>query len=328
MLELPAATPIGFARYDGRLKRALRTVGNAVAPLVALARFDYRRLLDRVPRLAPASHTILLSAPPFATLILLPWLRRRGRVVVDLRDPPSNPFQSTVGNAMGLAFRALLRRYADAVVTNAPAAARGLPRARTIPTPYDAAARKTLEGERQRGAGPVTRLVYVGSIHGPRADALASLTRAIEGRGLGDRIELHLYTRSARFSAAPFVVHHPYEEDRERYRRLLRDADGLLVLQNLQGAAEQIPIKTYDYLLAGRPLLYVGSETGALPALLDAHAHALRPERLDEVTGFRELPSHRSDAFLRDYDPDRLATTARELLGLATRDEPTPGDAR
>jgi glycosyltransferase involved in cell wall biosynthesis len=337
--KLPAETRVYPAPYlSSRVVRKLVPVSGWLPRAWRACR---RAVAEQRPE------ALLTSGPPHQVHWLGLWLKRRYGLpwVADFRDPWYPEGRTDRGRDLASWRVALQERAvvhaADAVVANAPGAARLLRRAYpglrskvvTLPNGYD---REAFDGFERPvpPAGRRPRVVHAGAIYagrdprpfldavralgadgrlapeaaffGPPSEAGLNLADEVRRRGLADRIEVH--------GQVP-------------YARCLREmaAADILLLMDSPGRTVGVPAKLYEYLGAGRPVLALGEPEGDLAWVLrqsgvpyriapPGDATAVATALLD-LAGALRASAGRAAADLHRFSREAIAGRLAALLG-------------
>ncbi len=249
-----------------------------------------RRSVARVFAAHGVEAIVSTSPPPTAHLVAAAAARRlQVPWVADYRDPWSQ--RSAWQRAWPLAGveaaleRRTLSRAAHVVTVSAPIAANlrrllGLP-VTVVPNGFDAADRGAAVADPLPIAGDRFTLVHTGTLtHGSRDPGLVfAALDAIVGRGelpigalevwfVGRHVEV-ARRGAARGPARAPAIRYAGSGPRAAALDAQRRATALLVLGSPDAAYDgDLPIKVFEYLDAGRPILAIASHQGALAALL------------------------------------------------------------
>lgn len=182
-------------------------------------------------------------------------------------------------------------------------------------------------------SSPVLTIVYTGSIYAGKQDPtriVAAIRRLIdEGRADPGAVRLEFYGRFDHVVQSAIATHRLESVvvqrgivPREEIRRIQRTA-GLLLLLQWEDPSERgiFPLKFYEYLDAGRPILATGGEAGSEIAaiLAETGAGVVAPTQ-DDIC--RQLAVHFAEhavAGRLTYRGDRSRIQDYELTGCARR---------
>jgi hypothetical protein len=249
-----------------------------------------------------------LAAALIAAARRIPW-------IAEIRDPlPSQVLgRGALYARLLMAAERLIHRRATGVVyvthtARARAEARAGGRCITI---YAGAEPPATTGAPARGAR--LRLVHTGSLGGTRTPetVLAALARLAARRPeVRERVQL-VFVGSVDALSRHEIGRFPYPEmvkatgklPREAARELAEQADAVLLIQNQEEEwGGTIPAKTYEYLVAGRPLLGLLYHNPELASLLEEAGQQVAP--VDEIDA---IESALEDLYAQ-WESGRLAT--------------------
>lgn len=249
-------------------------VPDADAPWIPFAAAAGRRLLQR-----GGYQAMLSSGPPHSAHVVARLLRRRGsRWVVDSQDPwADHPFPVWTSAARRQLDRRLERWVFTAADVVAAATESQTARFRAA-YPEHAGRFVTLQGgfdETEFSAvgperGTRRRIVHLGSLYGARSPAtfLAALRRVARDddrpmagwevllAGYADRASAAAIGEARTDLTLQDVVVYVPRLERRRSIAVMLGADVLLLIADpLAGGRDLVPLKTFEYLRAGRPIL-------------------------------------------------------------------------
>jgi hypothetical protein len=249
-----------------------------------------------------------LAAALVAAVRRLPW-------IAEIRDPlPSQVLGrgALYARVLAAAERSIHRRATGVVyVTNTArerAEARAGGRCATI---YAGAEPPAATAAPARG--PRLRLVHAGSLGGTRTPetVLAALARLAARRPeVRERVQV-VFVGSADTASHQAIEQFPYPEmveavgklPREAARKLAEQADAVLLIQNQEEEwGGTIPAKTYEYLVAGRPVLGLLHQNPELASLLGEAGQQAVP--VDDIAAIESA----LEELYGQWESDRLVT--------------------
>ncbi len=338
------------ASLVARLRRAARDLALEWVLIpdreIAWVPFAVRAALGLLRR--RSFEAVLSAGPPHSAHVVARIVRGDHRWVADCPDPwAENPFlrHSAPRRRVEAWLESTVLGSADVVVTPSPALtdrfrarlAGRRPAFATIPNGYDETEFATARAERCEGL----HIVHVGSFYGARSPApfLSALVAVLESdpslrRVL--RVSFYGYAeqeardaiRSMQARLGEDVLRYEPFIARGRALGVMLGADILLLVTDATAAGrELVPLKTFEYLRAGRPILALAPD-GVLRDTLKRTGGAIvaRPDAVDEIAAaLRHLlgngrpPLAPDLRIVAEYEARRLTGRLAQLLDASGR---------
>jgi glycosyltransferase involved in cell wall biosynthesis len=297
--------------------------------------YSARRAMFHLPR---PSAVVALTSPPLVGLAARGACLGWGAPLVLWSQDVYPDLAERLGAIRNPLALALLRRRASALESQcarilvpgedmrATFEARGIPRERLRVIPnwadlerIDAHSPRASAVRRERGWEDDRVLMYAGNVGAAHDVAAARILVALLAARVpsfhlvivGDSPRHRLFEQQARGDGVARVSRLPFQE-RERLGEMLGAADAHLIAQKAEADGLLVPSKLYGALAAGRPVLFVGTETAEVGRLVRQHrlGAVVRPSAIEA-----DLPGAEEALTLLSREPSevrRLRDWARE----------------